>query len=338
MNILLNKHFNILDFNINEDEFNKENVKKYYKKIALSCHPDKLNNIKDENEKKEKIDKFKDATVSYNYLLKYLENSNNIDNNFNNGIFSNFEDFSDDIDMSIYFNIFKDFSEFTNINKQFEERYTEDNIKKSVFSTMTDLASLFLKQNIKPKSYYKPSNNIIKHNIELPVNINDIYSDKKKKLELILKNLKEPVIIDIYCGCLNSNSLFPTIIKNYIDEDGIEHEIIISLKIKKNTKNKILKRYNHIICEDGSIDLITTIEISLLEYLTGCIKKLEFIDGSIIKVNIPAFENDKIIKKHYGLNNGNLIINIYLKNIIQKEWNALDKESKNNMIRILKTI
>jgi len=65
---------------------------------------------------------------------------------------------------------------------------------------------------------------------------------------------------------------------------------------------------------------------------------LEFIDGSIIKVNIPAFENDKIIKKHYGLNNGDLIINIYLKNIIQKEWDTLDKDSKNNMIRILKTI
>jgi DnaJ-class molecular chaperone len=329
MNILLNKHFKILNFNP-IDEFNKENIKNSYKKIALSCHPDKLNNIKDENEKQEKIEKFKEATISYNYLLKYLDDSKKDFGNIG-GIFDNFEDFSDDIDMTEYFNMFKDFSEFTDYNN-------EDNIKKSVFSTMTDLASLFLKQNIKPKSYYYPSNDIIKHNIELPVNINDIYSDKKKKLELILKNVKEPIMIDIYCGCLNSKSPFPTIIKQYIDDDGKEHEIIISLKITKNNKHKILKKYRHIICENGSIDLITTIEISLLEYLTGTKKNIVFIDGSIININIPAFECDKIIKRKYGLNNGNLIINIYLKNIIQSEWNKLDNDSKDNVIRILKTI
>ena len=49
-------------------------------------------------------------------------------------------------------------------------------------------------------------------------------------------------------------------------------------------------------------------------------------------------ENDKIIKRRRGLYGGNLIVNIYLKNIIRSEWNTLNKECKDNMIRILKTI
>jgi len=343
MNILLNKHFKILDFDTNT-EFNKDNIKECYKKIALCCHPDKLNNIKDEKEKEAKIEKFKEATVSYNYLLKYLSDGGGLQ-----GIFNNFDDYSanEDIDITQYFNMFKDFKDFSQFDdaEVFEFNFgNEENIKKSVFSTMTDLASMFLKQNIKPKSYYNPTNsysdigatgetrgNIIKHNIELPVTIKDIYSNKKKKLELILKKVKEPVNLEVYCG-------YSEISKQYIDDDGIEHDIIINLKIVKNNKHKILKNYNHIERYDGSIDIITTIEISLLDYLEGSVKKLVFIDGSIIKVNIPAFENDKIIKKRRGLYGGNLIINIYLKNIISSEWNALDKDSKDNMIRILKTI
>lgn len=344
MNILLNKHFKILDFNT-INEFNKENVKECYKKIALSCHPDKLNNIIDEKEKEEKIEKFKEATVSYNFLLKYLSDGGGL-----NGIFNNFEDYlaemedlGDNIDMNQYFNMFKDFSDF-NDAEVFEFNFgSDENIKKSVFSTMTDLASMFLKQNIKPKSYYNPVNGangvggscngseVIKHNIELPVTINDVYSNKKKKLELILKKVKEPVNLEVYCG-------YSETCKQYIDDDGIEHDIIIKLNIVKNKKHKVLKNYNHIERDDGSIDLITTIEISLLDYLEGSVKKIVFIDGSVIKIKIPAFENDKIIKKRRGLYGGNLIVNIYLKNIIRDEWNALDKESKDNMIRILKTI
>lgn len=52
-----------------------EEIKKKYKNIALSCHPDKLNHITDLNIKNEKIDFFKKATDAYKKLL----NKNNIE-------------------------------------------------------------------------------------------------------------------------------------------------------------------------------------------------------------------------------------------------------------------
>lgn len=46
-----------------------DEVKKAYKKIALNSHPDKLNNIKDEQERKKRIKIFMDATNAYNKIL-----------------------------------------------------------------------------------------------------------------------------------------------------------------------------------------------------------------------------------------------------------------------------
>ena len=45
-----------LDIN-NISKYTKDDIKDIYKKIALECHPDKLINITDINEKNQKIDK-----------------------------------------------------------------------------------------------------------------------------------------------------------------------------------------------------------------------------------------------------------------------------------------
>jgi hypothetical protein len=46
----------------------KDEIKKAYKEIAITCHPDKLMHITDEVEKEKRIDKFKKATIAYNKL------------------------------------------------------------------------------------------------------------------------------------------------------------------------------------------------------------------------------------------------------------------------------
>jgi DnaJ-class molecular chaperone len=49
-----------LSLDINKiSKYTKDDIKDIYKKIALECHPDKLINITDINEKNMKIDKFK---------------------------------------------------------------------------------------------------------------------------------------------------------------------------------------------------------------------------------------------------------------------------------------
>ena len=125
----------------------KEEIKKKYKEIALTCHPDKLLNIKDEAEKNIKIEKFKTATIAYKKLINCEV------------CLDDLEDF-DKYDWSKnFFNIFKE--EDANI--------------------FFNIASNFINKKIHPKAYYKPLNkNLIKHEITFNVSYNEVKNNLKK--------------------------------------------------------------------------------------------------------------------------------------------------------------
>lgn len=281
----------------------KEDIKKAYKEIALTCHPDKLHDI-DIEEKNKKIEKFKNASMAYKMISEGKTNNDIYDTD---DYFSP-ENWKDTWD--IFFN-------------------TEEDTVDILKDTFIDLANIFINNNIKPRSYYVPTKNsdIIKHNIKLNVTYNEVYSNIKKKLRLILKDIEEPIFLDIYCG------KYPQIIKNYIDENSIEHEITINFILEKNEK------FNHVSDDKLKINLITTIEISLRDYICGSEIKLDFVNNKKINIVIPPFEKNFIIIKGHGLlNNGDLIVNILIKIFEKYEWNKITCKDKDEMIRILNAL
>jgi DnaJ-class molecular chaperone len=280
----------------------KEDIKKAYKDIALSCHPDKLHDI-DDVIKNEKIEKFKSATYAYKLLCDGKCND-----------YTEYDKYFSTHDWKECWNTF-----FSN---------DEDPID-IIKDTFKDIANIFIHNNIKPRSYYVPTKNcdIMKHNIKLKVTYNEVYCNVKKKLRLILKNIEEPIFIDIYSG------KYPKVVKNYIDDNGSEHEINIKFILEKNDN------YHHVIDDDLKINLITTMEISLHDYICGNEIELDFINNKKLNITVPPFEKNLIIKKGYGLlNNGDLIINIIVKLFEKNEWNKIIKEDRGEMIRILNAL
>lgn len=271
-------------------------VKKKFKKLALQYHPDKLQKF-DDNEKEIRIEKFKKISEAYGKII-----NGDIDYNLNDDLFTP--------------EVWKETWDYI-----FNSGDTKDILK----DTFLDIASTLLKKNIKPKSFYKPSTNYIKHNIILPVSYNEVYSNIKRKLRLVLTNISDPIFIDIHCNN------YPTITKYFIDDDENEHEIIINLELTENDK------FTHIVKDDNSIDLITVENISLKEFIKGSNKKIEYIDNSSIDIDIPYFENI-VIKHGFGINNGDLIINLIVKNIENTEWKKISAEDRTVMIRILDAI
>lgn len=276
----------------------KEHVKKTYKNIALSCHPDKLVHETNEEIKQEKINKFKTATIAYDSIIN---NKNFIDIDYTENI------------------------NWNDIWKTFLNKENTGEIIKGVF---VDLASLFMKSNIKPRSYYNPKQNkpINIHNISVDVSYNEILKNTRKKLRLFLIDVDEPVFVNIYCNS------FPKVVIEYNDEHDNEHEIVINMELKS------CDGYEHIINDSGSIDLLTSIDLTIFEYITGCTKKIKYIDNNYIDIDIPPLNGDYFIKKN-GLKNGYLYINI---NIITFTYNDLNNklnaEGKSELIRILKSI
>tara|TARA_B110001450_G_scaffold25356_1_gene22358 strand:+ start:9326 stop:10216 length:891 start_codon:yes stop_codon:yes gene_type:complete len=277
-------------------------IKKAYKKIALENHPDKHYN-KTEDEKKLYSNKFNEATEAYNYLINKKNNS------FENDFF-----FEED-DIKSWKDIWYDM-----INNKDE---TKDFIK--------NLAKIFIDKDIigkKNKNIYKFTNLPITHNIMLSVTYNEVYNNNNKKLRLILKNISEPIFIDIYCG----NS-YPNITKIYIDDDDIEHNIIINLKFK-NQENITHITYDN----NNKIDLIYNIELNLVNYLYGYHNKILYIDNNLLDIYIPPFNKEFYEIEKKGINNGNLIFKIIYSNVDINKFNNLSLNNKNELNKLLELI
>jgi len=329
-----------LNLNIeNIDKYTREDIKNIYKKIALECHPDKLTNIHNEDERNIKIERFKKASIGYKKAVEDFDNYGKL--NYNNSDY-NFDNLADDYE--IYNNFDLNFWKST-YDSIFKDK---DKIK----NTFIDVASYFFNTGFKTKNHYNPSTKIIKHNINLPINYNDLCSTSKRKLRILLKDVKEPVYINVCC-----KNDYPCLIRQYIDDDSIEHEIVINMIIDnedicdsdsnsdnecdRNTNNDIsIVNYTHTIVNNKEgiykIDLNITIDINILEYLIGSIRKINYVDNTCLDINIEPFKMNNIIIKNKGLLGGNLNVKLIFKNITLKDWNKISEKRRTKIVNLIK--
>jgi len=279
-----------------------DEIKKAYKKIALESHPDKHYNTSDDI-KKIYSNKFTEATEAYHYLIDQKK------------IFFDNEDIFYDEDINSWKDIWYDMINNTDETKNF----------------FKNLAKIFIDKDIiskKNKNIYKFTNLPITHNITLHITYNEVYNNIKKKLRLILKNINEPIFIDILCG----NS-YPNITKIYIDDDDIEHNIIINLKFRTNDNITHITYKNN-----NKIDLVYNIELNLTHYLNGYHSKINYIDNNLLDIYIPSFNKEFYEIDGKGINNGNLIFKIKYSNVDIDKFNNLSGNDKKELIRLLELI
>ena len=101
-------------------------------------------------------------------------------------------------------------------------------------------------------------------------------------------------------------------------------------------------RYTHSILHnsDGThtIDLHTTIDINIVEYLSGCIRKIRYVDDSEFDITIEPFhamDRDVVIQGK-GLHGGNLNVKVVFQNITLKKWKKMSEKKRAKVIHLLK--
>jgi DnaJ-class molecular chaperone len=330
-----------LNLNIdNIDKYTREEIKNIYKKIALECHPDKLINVSDEDEKTIKIERFKKASIGYKKAVEDFDNYGKL--NYSKTEY-NFDNLPEDYEIYNSFDL--------NFWKNTYDGIFKD--KEVIKNTFIDVASYFFNKGFKNKNYYNPSTKIIKHNINLPITYYDLCTLNKRKLRILLKNVKEPVYITICC-----KSDYPCLTRQYIDDDSMEHEIIINMIIDNydeeedeedegdegdegsSDKDVQIVSYTHSIINNNDgmhkIDLHIAIDINILEYLIGGIRKIKYVDNTCMDITIEPFKTNDIIIKNKGLLGGNLYVKPIFKNITLKDWNKISEKKRDRVINIIK--
>lgn len=338
----------------NIDNYTREDVKGIYKKIALECHPDKLVHITDEDERNIKIERFKKASIGYK---KAVEDFDNYGKLIYKGTDYNFDNLDDDYEIYNSFDL--------NFWKNTYDGIFKD--KEIIKNTFIDVATYFFNKGFKNKSYYNPSTKIVRHNINLPITYRDLCTTSKRKLRILLKNVKEPVYITICC-----KNDYPSLTRQYIDDDSVEHEIVLNMSIENDGEGNGCGdcsdgcdgsddgngcgdgsdegcegcdgeeqcEYTHSIVEaplgaPHKIDLHTTIYINILEYLKGCVKEVKYVDDSMLDIHIEPFSTKAIVVKNKGLLGGDLNVKIIFKNITRKDWKKISEKKRMRVIKLI---
>lgn len=113
------------------------------------------------------------------------------------------------------------------------------------------------------------------------------------------------------------------------DINGIKVNIMIIFELESNNN------YNHIIKNNGKVDLIYNIGINHYQYYKGFKYTFSHIDGDDVKIKVDEMNDNNIIKKKRGLNGGNLIIKINLINPKKENISNISKEEYNVLINYL---
>jgi len=259
----------------------------------------------------DKLNGITDINEKNKRIKEFMDATNAYNTIINNNSFDNFDCF-DDIDIN-----YDDWTE------------TFNNITQS--KLFNEMVSMFKKFRSKVK----------KHSINVDIKYSDYFSSNKKKLRIFLKNVNEPVYINLDC------KKYPTNIINYFDDNDNEHEITIHMifinDIKINNgyyhynydeKDDEYEDYEH---KNDKIDIYYNMQIDTIDYIIGDTKQLLFVNKEVFDIEIKPF-SDNYIKEGFGINGGNLIV-VFKYNPINKEkWDNLIIADKNEMVRILMNI
>ena len=141
-----------------------------------------------------------------------------------------------------------------------------------------------------------------RHNITVPISLEDIHNKRQKKLRLILKGCPEPVFLTVQVTY-----------KKLQDGEIIEYgNHIINLNYKI-IEHKQFSFDENVATFLDQLDLYTKVTITLMDYLCGSTKILRYLDDTDLIIEIPAFVDMDIplIKKNKGLCGvGDLIIEV----------------------------
>ena len=285
-----------------------EEIKKIYKKIALECHPDKTLN-EPEHIRDIMNSRFKEATEAYKIIIDnpYIDYTN-IDDNYYYDNF-NYESYN----YNDWIDIFSDFINTNNDAKNY----------------ISNIAGILRDNNIiKNKKFYKFANIPLIHKVTLNVTYKELINNTKKKIQLLLKDISEPIYITIYAF-----DSYPVINKLYIDDDDVTHEIEIKIKIMKD------EFFTHKFV-DNTINIYYKLKYNLYDYLNGYTTRIKYINDKYIDINIPKLTSKKYEIKDKGINGGSLIIKIKFRNtnVNFDYWNKLEDIEKNVFNKILFSI
>jgi hypothetical protein len=195
------------------------------------------------------------------------------------------------------------------------------------FVNNKELWSLF--QQVVKTAVKKATEKVIEkeHFIRVPVTLEEVHLGKSRKLRLFLKNIRDPVFTEIQC------SDYPSVLLEHTYR-GQELTIYITMVLQEHpvyTSDDLLNAF----------DLYADTSIDFIDYLTGCTKVLQYMDGTDIVVDIEPFVSldvPIVLKRKGLLGKGDLYIHLNLTLPCRPTWSGMSDEAHDAVLQKIKIL
>jgi len=279
-------------------------VKARYFELARTHHPDKLQNVSNE-EKMHHEELFKEITVAYSKIHNdKTRDKNESDPGMDDELPINPDDWR---------------SVWNNLETLFQKPGIWDTMKGIVKETIKDVAVKGFQQLVH------------RHFVKVPVTLEEVHMEKKKKVRLLLNNVAEPVFIMV--DCLE----FPSFEVSHQISSG-NKDVTITIHVELQLQPHPTYTFDDVL---DSWDLFTTVKCNWVDFIHGKEVTLPYIDGSEINVYLEPFVSYKapIAVKNKGLCElGNLYISVELHPPSKNNWNKLSEDEKTKFTTTLEVL
>lgn len=159
--------------------------------------------------------------------------------------------------VTVAYHVIVDEMEKEDVKNNTQPTYNWSAMKEVLMNTFVDVATKYLTKR--------------DHRITVPVSLEDYYMKKRKKLQIFLKDVQDPVILTIVCDreCIKTD---------IVTNDGNVHHIIMQLHIQDHD----------MFCMQGK-DIVATVLLHWDEYIGGKVIDCMFLDGNSYTITIPPF-------------------------------------------------
>ena len=192
------------------------------------------------------------------------------------------------------------------------------------FMKNPDMSKIFTEVIHIAKEYKKQKGS--EHHVKVPITLEEVHQRKEKKLRLFLKNIEEPIFIQVDCVC------YPNFLYTYITPDDKTLFIHIEFILKEHEIYSLDEFFS-------THDLLTEVKINLYEYFAGCSKTIYDLDGKEVTIQIPKYCIDNITIPNKGLHyKGSINVMVRVQLPSNKEMEKIHLKNYNLILEILRTV
>lgn len=179
--------------------------------------------------------------------------------------------------------------------------YNWASLKEVIMHTFVDVATKYMQRK--------------EHFIKVPVSIEEFYSKKRKKLQLFLKGVEAPIILEITCDRRRIKT-------DVLTDDNDVHHIQMELQIKEHPVFKIT--------EDDTVYAL--VAITWKEYITGKTLEETYVDGTTVSIAIPPFVS---LSEAFEHPSGKFMVEVEILSPSYEWWSDKSENEKELILNLL---